>query len=213
MFYVIGFIIMFLPVILFFPTKIIHKENLPKKGKKAIITSNHYSLWDPIMHDIFFRRKFRYMGKKELFKNKFLGFFLKDFGGIPVDRDQISPSTYKLTMSELKKGRQIFIFPEGTRNKSGSDEFLEIKSGFLIFASKGECPITPLVMYRKPKAFRKNYIIVGKPFELIGENPKRLTKEELELNLERYLNVLKELRIELNDYVESKKRKNRKKSS
>ena len=213
MFYVIGFAILFLPVILLFPTKVLHKENLPKKGKRAIVTSNHYSLWDPIMYDIFLRRKFRYMGKKELFKSKFVGFFLRDFGGIPVDRDQISPSTYKITMSELKKDRQLFIFPEGTRNKAGSNELLEIKSGFLIFASKGECEITPMLLYRKPKAFRRNYIIIGKPFELVGENPKRLTKEELEENLERYLQVLADLRKELDEYVESKKRKNRKKTN
>ena len=68
-------------------------------------------------------------------------------------------------------------------------------------------------MYRKPKAFRKNYVIVGKPFELVGENPKRLTKEEIEANFERYLQVLNELRDELNNYVDSKKRKNKKKSA
>ena len=210
MFFVIGFIIMFLPVILFFPTKIIHKENLPKRGKKAIITCNHFSNFDPIVLDIFMFRKFRYMGKKELFQNKFAGFFMKDFGGFAVDREQITPSTYKTAMGLLKKEKQIFIFPEGTRNKTGTNEIQEIKSGFLIFASKGETSITPMFMYRKPKMFRKNYIIVGKPFELIGENPKRLTKEELEENFERYLKVINELRDELNQYVELRKRKHKK---
>jgi 1-acyl-sn-glycerol-3-phosphate acyltransferase len=213
MFYVIGFIIMFLPVILLYPTKVLHKENLPKKGKKAILTSNHFSNFDPIIYDIFLFRKFRYMGKKELFDNKFVGFFMKDFGGFPVDREQITPSTYKTAMGLLKNDKQLFIFPEGTRNKTGTNEIQEIKSGFLIFASKGETAITPMLLYRKPKAFRKNYIIVGKPFELVGENPKRLTKEELEENLERYLQVLSDLRTELNDYVDSKKRKKNKKSA
>lgn len=213
MFFVIGFIIMFLPVVLIYPTKILHKENLPKRGKKSILTSNHFSNFDPIIYDIFMFRKFRYMGKKELFDNKFVGFFLKDFGGFPVDREQITPSTYKTAMGLLKKDKQLFIFPEGTRNKTGTNEIQEIKSGFLIFASKGETSITPMFMYRKPKAFRKNYIIVGKPFELVGENPKRLTKEELEENFERYLQVLNELRDELNNYVDSKKRKNKKKSA
>ena len=213
MFYVIGFIIMFLPVILLYPTKVLHKENLPKKGKKAILTSNHFSNFDPIIYDIFLFRKFRYMGKKELFDNKFVGFFMKDFGGFPVDREQITPSTYKTAMGLLKNDKQIFIFPEGTRNKTGTNEIQEIKSGFLIFASKGETEITPMLLYRKPKAFRRNYIIVGKPFELIGENSKRLTKEELEENFERYLQQLNELRDELNSYVDSKKRKNKKKAA
>lgn len=207
MFYVIGFILLFLPVLILFPTKVINKQNLPKKGKKAIITSNHFSNFDPIIYDIFLRRKFRYLGKKELFDNKIVGFFLKDFGGIPVDREKFSPSTFKQSMAVLKKDKQLFIFPEGTRNKGNPKEFLEIKEGFLTFASKGECDITPIVMYHKPKIFRRNYIIIGETFQLIGENPKRLTKEELEQNLARYFDVIHELRKQLDEYVDSRKKK------
>ena len=92
MFFVIGFIILLLPILCFYPTKFLHKENLPKRGKKAILTSNHFSNFDAIIYDIFLFRKFRYMGKKELFNNKVLGFFMKDFGGFAVDREQITPS-------------------------------------------------------------------------------------------------------------------------
>ncbi len=205
MLFVIAFIIMFLPVVILFPTKIIHKENLPKRGTKAIVTSNHFSNWDVVVYDIFLCRKFKYMAKKELFDNKFAGFFVKAFGGFPVDRENLSPSTFKIVMNELKSNRQIFIFPEGTRNKSETNELLEIKSGFLAVASKGDCDITPMLLYRKPRVFKKNYIIVGKPFKLEGENPKRLTKEELEMNLERYLKNLADLRQELNSYVDNKK--------
>ena len=210
MLFVIAFIIMFLPVLILFPTKIIHKENLPKRGTKAIVTSNHYSNWDAVVYVIFMRRKFRFMTKKEMFDNKFTGFIAKSLGGFPVDRENMAPSTFKTVMTELKNNHQIFIFPEGTRNKAGSKELLEIKSGFLVLASKGECPITPMLIYRKPKVFRRNYIIVGEPFYLEGENPKRLTKEEIELNFERYLKTLNNLRKELDDKVEGKKHKNKK---
>lgn len=210
MIFILAVIVLYIPIKLFFPTKVIHKENMPKRGKKAIATSNHYSNWDPIIYDAAFFRKFRVMSKKELYENKFLGFILKGLGAIIVDRDHMSPSTYKATMNELNKNHQVFIFPEGTRNKAGTKELLEIKSGFLAFASRGECEITPMLLYRKPKFLRKNYIIVGKPFVLEGENPKRLTKEELELNLERYLQVMSDLRKELDDFVENKKRRKKK---
>ncbi|MBP3581297.1 MAG: hypothetical protein J6J33_00925 [Clostridia bacterium] len=65
-------------------------------------------------------------------------------------------------------------------------------------------------MYRKPKLFRKNYIIVGEPFKVEGEDPKRLTKEELEANTERYANVMDSLRIELDNIVNKKKNKKQK---
>ena len=35
------------------------------------------------------------------------------------------------------------------------------KDGMIIFASKGEAEILPMLLYKKPKAFRKNYIVVG----------------------------------------------------
>lgn len=210
MIFVLAIIILYIPMKLFFPTKVIHKENMPKRGKKAIVTSNHYSNWDPVLYDAAFFRKFRVMSKKELHENKFIGFILKRLGAIVVDRDHMSPATFKNTMNELNKNHQVFIFPEGTRNKAGTKELLEIKSGFLAFASRGECEIIPMLMYQKPKAFRKNYIIVGKPFVLEGENPKRLSKEELEANLKRYLQVMSDLRNELDDFVENKKKKKEK---
>lgn len=210
MIFILAFIVMFIPVVVFRPTKILHKENLPKKKQKAIITSNHYSNWDPLLFDGFCGRKFIFLTKKELFKNKFIGFILKGIGAIPVDRDNMSLATYKAVINELNKNHQVFIFPEGTRNKSGSKELLEIKSGFLTFASKADCDIIPALIYQKSRFLKRNYIIIGKPFKLIGDNPKRLTKEELEENLERYLLVLADLRKELDEYVEGKKRKHKK---
>lgn len=209
MLYVLALIVLFIPAVVFHPTRFIHKENLPKKGKKAIVTCNHYSNWDIVIFDAKLLRKFRILSKKELHENRFVGHILESLGAIPVNREHMSPSTYKSVMSHLKKNRQIFIFPEGTRNKSGSKEMLPIKSGFLTFASKAECEITPMIMYQKPKFLRKNYVIVGKPFTLQGANPKRLTSEELEENLQRYLIVLADLRKELDEYVNGKKRKHK----
>lgn len=207
MFFILAIIVLYIPVKLFFPTKVIHKNNMPKRGKKLILTSNHYSNWDPVIYDATFFRKFRILSKKELFKNKFVGHVLKSLGAIEVDRDNMSPTTFKNTMNEINKNHQLLIFPEGTRNKAETKELLEIKSGFLAFASRGDCEITPMLLYQKPKFLRKNYIIIGEPFVLQGENIKRLTKEELEENLERYIKMLKNLRKELDDFVENKKQK------
>lgn len=206
MLYVIVFAVLFLPFAIFFPTKVIHKERLPKK-KKAIVTSNHYSNLDPILLDIKLRRKFRYMAKVELFKNKFIGAFLKSMGGFPVDRNNVTPSVFKKTLSELKQNHQVFIFPEGTRNKADTEEMADAKSGVITFASKGDAEIVPMLIYHKPKAFRRNYIIVGEPFKVQGVNPARLTKEEIEENLVLYTKKMEDLRIELDEYVNSKKKK------
>ena len=200
--------ILYLPIFLLFPTKIIHKKRLPKG--KIIATSNHYSNLDPVIQTVRFNRHFRYVGKKELFKNKFSAFIMKHIGVISVDRESMSPSTFKEILSNLKENRSIFIYPEGTRNKSGDENLGDVKNGVITFASKGECDIVPMVIYRKPKIFRKNYIIVGEPIKIIGENPKRLTKEEQEENLARYIDAMKALRVELDEFVLAKNKKNKK---
>ena len=153
------------------------------------------------------------LAKKELFRNKLFNFIVRSLGGIPVDRSQITPSTYKETMGAFNKNKQVVIFPEGTRNKSESDELQGAKTGLIMFASKGDVPIVPVVIYKKPRLFRKNYIIVGEPFKVEGENPKRLTKEEIEQNVERYVNVMAELRAELSSRLEKKNKKSKKQNN
>lgn len=210
MLFFLAILVLYIPAVVFHPTKFLHKENIPKRGKKCIFAGNHYSNWDPIIYDAKLLRKFRILSKLELFKNKFVGLILKGLGGIPVDREHPAPSSYKKALGELNKNHQLLIFPEGTRNKSGSKELLEIKSGFLTFASRGDCEIIPMVMYQKPKIFRQNYVIFGKPFRVAGKDPRRLTKEEFEENLNRFLAVMKDLRNELDEYVDAKKHKKHK---
>ena len=209
MLFVIFFILLYLPVTIFFPVKILHKNKLKKKGR-FIVTSNHYSNMDPVLYDIKFCAKFRFMAKVELFKNFFLRTLLKSAGAYPVDREKVTPTVYKTTLNLLSNGKKVFIFPEGTRNKSGSEEMMNAKSGVITFASRGEAEIIPMLLYRPPKIFRKNYIIVGDTFRIEGENPKRLSKEELQQNLDRFELALANLREELDSIVMAKKNKHQK---
>ena len=188
-----------------YPTKVIHKERLNKK-KKAIVTSNHYSNLDVLIYNFRFFTKFRFMAKKELFDNKLKNWFFKGLGAYPVDRKQITPSVYKKTLSELNNNKQVFIFPEGTRNKQGSDEMGNAKAGMIMFASKGDAEIVPMLLYKKPRIFRRNYIIVGEPYKVVGENPKKLTQEEIDMNLELYNQKMHELRKEIDEKLAKKKK-------
>ena len=204
--FVFMFALLYLPVSILFPTWVIHKERLPRK-KRCIVTSNHYSNLDPLIYNFRFFTRFRFMAKKELFKTKISAWFFKCLASYPVDRNQISPSVYKKTLSELNNDKQVFIFPEGTRNKSGAEEEMgNVKTGIITFASKGDVEIVPMLLYRRPKLFRKNYIIVGEPFKVEGENPKRLTSEEVQKNIEKYSAVMAELRAELDQKFAKKKK-------
>ena len=208
MIFVLAFIIFKIYLILY-PTKFIHKERFDRK-KKYIVTSNHFSNLDSIFYDAKLWKKFRFLGKKELFKSKFSAWIMRQVGVIPIDREKVAPSTFKEILGVLNNNGQIFIYPEGTRNKQELEGMQDAKDGVIVFASKGEAEILPMLLYKKLRPFRKNYVIIGEPIQIQGENPKRLTKEEVALNLENYNKKMEELRAELNEYVESKKHRKKK---
>ena len=210
MFFVIAFAVLYLPILFLYPTKIIHRERFDKK-KKYVVTSNHFSNADSLIYDVKFRTKFRFISKKEMFKTKFSAWIMTHLGAISVDRKNISPKSFKEIMSVLKNNKQLFVYPEGTRNKKEIEGMQDAKEGMIVFASRGDAEILPMLFYRKPRVFRKNYIIVGNPIKIQGENPKKLTKEETEENLKLYNEKMEELRKELVDIVESKKRKKKNK--
>ena len=66
----------------------------------------------------------------------------------------------------LKSNEKVVIFPEGTRNKSKTNELQEIKGGAGVFAVKAKCQIVPIMMLKKPKMFIKTKLIIGQPFDL-----------------------------------------------
>ena len=152
-------IILFLPVLLFMPTKVVGKHNIDKKGK-VIIACNHLTYLDVILLGIYLKRRIYFIGKKELFKHKFLGWLLKKLGVICVDRDKLEIATVKNILNVLKNENVIGIFPEGTRNKTG-EVMLEFKDGVTLFAEKTGAPVVPIIIKRKPLIFVPNKIIIG----------------------------------------------------
>lgn len=158
----ICFWILFLPISIFIPTKIVGKKKFPNlKKQNAIICCNHMSNFDPVMLDIKFIKKFTYLSKKELFKNKLFGWLLKRFGCIPVDREKADLGAIKKTLATLKDGKPLGIFPQGTRAEEGEIDVATVKDGVTMFALRTNTPVLPLAIARKPKWFRKNYILVG----------------------------------------------------
>ena len=207
----ICFAIAFIPLSIFLPVKVIGKKNLPKK-QGFVLTCNHYSNADAVMIDIKIGRKIRYLAKKELFKNKFVGFFIKQFGGYPVDRGATDIGAFKFALSTLKNKKVLGLFPEGTRNKSGSEELQELKSGAVVFSSKAGVPIVPMVLLKPIKFLRRTKLIIGEPFMCEGENPTRLTKEEIDKNVELLAEKTKTLREDYYKKLEEKKKRKKKKA-
>ena len=187
------FVLCYIPLRIFYPIKVIGKKNLPKK-QGFVFTCNHYSNLDPVIIDACLKRKVRFLAKKELFKNKFGGWLMKQIGAFPVDREKPEISTFKFAIKTLKENKILGVFPEGTRNKTGNNELQEVKGGAIVFAGKGESLIVPAVLYKKTRFLRMNYLLIGEPLSIEAENIKRMTQEELEKNTLKLTEAMNKLR-------------------
>lgn len=175
----ISFWLIFIPMSLIFPTKVINKKNFPKRKKQnVIVCCNHMSNLDAPILDLRFKRKIYYLCKKELFKNKFSGFFMKAYGGISVDRSKADLGAIKRTLKLLNDGKTLGVFPQGHRQEEGDIDVDTVKNGVSLFSLRTGVPVLPMVILRRPKAFKKNYIIVGEPIFPDNERTKDKTYAE-----------------------------------
>lgn len=210
MIYAISFFFAWIFVKLFYPTKVIGKKNLPKK-QAFVMTCNHYSNLDVVILGVSLGKRINYLAKKELFKKKFVSWYLKKLGGFPVDRENPDLSSFKFGVNTLKDGKILGIFPEGTRNKGADDaELQDLKTGAITFASKGGTKIVPVMIYRRARVWRRNYIVVGEPFEIQAENTKKLTHEEIDENAKRLKETMMKLREDFENSRKKKKKKEKK---
>lgn len=198
MIYVILYILTWLPFLILFPVKVLGRKNLPKK-QGAILVCNHYSMFDGIILNGKLVRKIRYLMKAELFKNKFMAWFYKKIlCCIPVNRGAADVSAIKSGLKTIKDGHLLGIFPEGTRNKDGDEaQTGALHGGAIMFASRSGAPIVPTLIYKRPKLFRPNIVIVGEPYYVTGENPNKLTEEEMQAAIIELENKMAELRNQL----------------
>lgn len=158
------FILLIPYIYLCLPTKVIGKALYKKtKGKSAIFACNHQTNNDAIIIKARVNKKFKFLAKASLFKNKFLGWIMRGLGAYPINRGENDIQAVKTTLNYLKNDKQIVIFPEGTRVKS--DESAEYKNGLVMFALKTDSYVVPSVFRKKTKPFVFNKLVIGEPFK------------------------------------------------
>ncbi len=177
MVYIIAFSAVLIISYIGFRFKVTGKENLNKlEGTRYILCPNHVHLCDPVFLAIQrpFRKKFLIMAKAELFKTPIGNWFFRRVGVVPVDRGRGDMKVIEDAQNQLKNGRPMLVFPEGTRSKTG--ELLPLKSGALVIAAATDATILPChISYGggKFKVFGRVYIKYGEP----------LTPQMLALNM------------------------------
>lgn len=132
--------------------------------KPFIVVANHTALMDVAAITIAMKNQIRYMAKKEVFKIPVLNWFIKSMGAFPVDRKRGDVHAIKQTISMLKDGECVGIFPQGTRKPYVNPRQTEVKDGVGMIASRAGVGIVPVFIKNKSgklKFFHRNTVIIG----------------------------------------------------
>ena len=151
------------------------RENIPK-DKNVILMGNHQCLLDPVTLALCARdREIHFMGKKELWNNRLLGWVFTQVHGFPVDRGNMDMGAIRTAMGVLKGGETLGIFPEGTRSRDGY--MLPLLSGASMLALRSGCEVIPVYIDGRYKPFRRMTVRVGRAVEMDDLRAGRVTKE------------------------------------
>lgn len=123
-------------------------------------------------------------GKKELFENRAMAWFLRQSGVIPVDRDISDMQVVRKLMRALQQGRIIIMAPEGTRSADGT--LHEFKAGFVKLAHRSNAIVVPVGIRGAYDAFPRGArfprpgklsVHLGTPVDLSAQLPAHPTAD------------------------------------
>ncbi len=170
-------------------------ENLPESG--CIIASKHQSAWETFALAEHYRQQ-TFILKRELRWVPFFGWYLMKFRQIPVDRSKKGKGLAAMSTKAaeaIAEGRNIIIYPEGTRRPAGAEP--HYKYGIVHLYKTLNCPIVPIavnsgVYWPRRRFFRFPGTITAEILEPIqpGLEPQeffQLLQERLETASDRLL--------------------------
>ena len=193
------------------PTKIVNKENF-LNFESGIVICNHYSISDTLIPAArLYKKEIHVLAKAEAFENPIANKFLRKCGAIPIHRGEADIEAVKEVLRVLKANKIFTMYPEGTRNREGTQDMREFKQGCARFAIQTKKPVLPMIYFKKHKVFHKNYLYIGEPFsleEFYGDKSQDAFERATQLVYDKML----ETRQLCNEYVESLKNKKDKKS-
>ena len=150
-------------------------ERVPKSGP-VILACNHASIMDPPLVGTGLRRGISYLARESLFRFWGVGWVLRNWDAVPVDRDGGGARGLKAIMDRLLAGGGIILFPEGTRTLDG--KLQHARSGIGLTVIKSTAPVVPVRVFGTFEAYGKDAKI-PKPFKIAAKYGKPLDFAEL----------------------------------
>jgi len=141
-------------------------ENIP--DGPFILASNHQSFIDGLFVSVFLKRKvFKntyFYAKEKHVRNRFVRAFANRNNVIILDINRDLKESLQKLAAVLKKGKNIIIFPEGTRTRTG--KLSQFKKAFAILSSELNVPVVPVSIKGAFEALPRGSVI-PRPFKKI----------------------------------------------
>lgn len=134
------YVLMRLVDLVYFRTKYIGREHIPK-DQPFLLVCNHVSNIDPFIVGICRPRRFSFLAKEELFKGAFANWLFRGMGAFPIKRGRSDFGALRQALKRLKSGTPLILFPEGTRGTGSVKKKANPGVGFL--AVKSGLPVVP----------------------------------------------------------------------
>lgn len=175
----------------FFRLRVFCKWKLPKDSG-YVVAMNHAHFADPIYFIGICPVTVHFLAKKELFANPLSNWFMRSLAQIPVDRQKGgNTDAFAKAVEQLKAGKVVAVFPEGTRRKPQGDGWMKGRTGAARMAALAGVPLVPVLITNNKDAlgFTKEHplprqvnLLIFKPVDIKGE-----THDELQEDTDRYM--------------------------
>jgi 1-acyl-sn-glycerol-3-phosphate acyltransferase len=137
----------------YFRWRVYNAERVPLEGG-VILASNHASFLDPPLVGAGVKRGINYLARENLFRFPVMGWVLRHWQVVPVDRDGGGAAGLRAILDRLLAGGAIILFPEGTRTRDG--KLQPARSGIGLTVIKSTAPVVPVRVFGTFEAYGRH---------------------------------------------------------
>ena len=126
-----------------FGFRVYYRGRIPRSGP-LLVAANHQSFLDPFLCGVPMPRTMKFMARRSLFRNAIFGTALRLINVFPVTRAGRDVQALRTAIRELRAGRALLVFPEGTRSRGG--EIGPFRAGMDVLARRSGATVLPMAV-------------------------------------------------------------------
>src|SRR5262245_38195925 len=146
----------------YFRWRVYNPERVPSSGP-VILASNHASFLDPPLVGTAMNREINYLARESLFRFPVIGWLLREWNSVPVDREGGGAKGLKAILDRLLAGGAIILFPEGTRTRDG--RLQPARTGIGLAVIKSDAPVVPVRVFGTYEAYGR-HVKIPRPYRI-----------------------------------------------